>query len=180
MSREEIILRYVRDKDILDIGSTGQTEAYDLFALTRNEAAQIVGIDTTPSSDPAIVCGDMETHSFGKQFDVILAGDVLEHVDNQGLFLQNVHRHLKSEGVFILTTPNAKWFTVALKPNPTHTLWHDRYTLTHLLQRHQFQIDYFQYYYGNKPYYNPLFRLLTLRQAMLVVCRKSPVPETGP
>ena len=78
MIREEIILRYVRGKDILDIGSTGQTEAYNLFALTRNEAAQIVGIDTTPSINPAIVCGNMETHSFGKQFDVILAGDVLD------------------------------------------------------------------------------------------------------
>jgi len=113
----------------------------------------------------------METFSFEKQFDVIIAGDILEHVDNQGLFLDNVHKHLKSDGVFILTTPNAKWLTVMLKTSPYHTLWHDYDTLSLILSRHGFEIEWFRYYCGNKPHYNPIKKLLCLRQGMMAICK---------
>ena len=175
MIREAIILRHVKGKDVLDIGSVGQSQKYAFWGLIRNSAKSLTGIDTTPSSDKHIIQGNMETYAFKKKFDVILAGDVLEHVANQGLFLANVKKHLKKDGKFIITTPNAKWFTVILKPNPTHTLWHDKYTLTRILRMQGFTIDCFQYYYGNKPYYNFIKRILAFRQSMLVICRKSPV-----
>ena len=43
----------------------------------------------------------------GRKFDVIVTGEILEHLPNQGLFLENAERHLKKKGVQILTTPNA-------------------------------------------------------------------------
>lgn len=175
MIREEIILTYIKDKNVLDIGSVGQTDHYNLWQLikTKGQVKSLVGIDVEPSDDEDVVQGNMETYSLNKRFDVIIAGDILEHVDNQGLFLDNIYRHLNDEGTFILTTPNAKWITVILKPNPTHTLWHDKFTLSHILNTHGFWIKHFQYYYGNKPYYNLIKKILAFRQGMLVICKKA-------
>lgn len=142
--------------------------------MTREEiiAKYIQGIDIEPINDPDIVLGNMENYDFGRRFDVIIAGDVLEHVDNQSLFLNNVKKHLKKEGYLILTTPNAKWPTVFLKPNPTHTLWHDKYTLSYLLKRSDFKTVFFSYYPGNKKH-NIFKKVLVLKQGIIVVCQKN-------
>lgn len=155
----------------MDIGSVGQTTEYSLWDELEASAGALAGIDTQPSKNPAIVCGDMETYDFGRKFDVVVAGDVLEHVSNQGLFLDNVRRHLRDGGALVITTPNAKWWTAWLKPNPTHALWHDRYTLQRILEVHGFRIEKIIYYPGNKKFYPLLLRPLISRQALLVVCR---------
>ena len=177
MIREEIILAYTKDKDVLDIGSVGQSNEYNLWKLlkTQGQTKSLWGVDTEPSDDEHIIQGSMETCVLNKTFDVIIAGDVLEHVDNQGLFLDNIHHHLRDDGVLIITTPNAKWITAILKPNPTHTLWHDRYTLLTILSLHGFHIKHFQYYVGNKLHYNIIKRILAFRQGMMVICKKGPV-----
>ena len=172
MIREKIILKYIKNKDVLDIGSVGQTQEYNLWEVMKKEAKYLVGIDIEPSNDKDIVLGNMENYDFCCDFDVIIAGDVLEHTDNQGLFLNNINKHLKENGVLILTTPNAKWLTVLFKPSPTHTLWHDKYTLFYILQKHGFKITHFQYYFGNKKHYNLFKRFLVWRQQMLVICNK--------
>jgi len=190
MIREEIILSYIKDKDVLDIGSVGQdmdffsrelidsakgtSAKFYLWDLMEKNCRSLTGIDINPSGKKNVAHGNMETYSFGRQFDVAVAGDVLEHVDNQGLFLRNIHRHLKDNGFLIITTPNAKWPTVIQKPNPTHTLWHDRFTLGEILKRCGFEIIRLHYYVGNKPHYNLLLRILGRRQVLLVVCRKIP------
>jgi len=53
-------------------------------------------------------CGDFMTTDFFKDvgFDVVVAGEIIEHVFDTDLFLQKVHRLLKSHGTLFLTTPN--------------------------------------------------------------------------
>lgn len=188
MIREKIILQLIKDKEVLDIGSTGQTSAYSLWNILKRAATKsLTGIDLTSADEDAkkyfnvqnpemlsednILKGNMETYSFDKKFDVVIAGDVIEHVENQGLFLNNIRNHLKPEGILILTTPNAKWFTVLSKPNPTHTLWHDKSTLKRILECCGFVIIDFKYYPGNKEKYFLLARPLIIRQNMLVICK---------
>lgn len=43
--------------------------------------------------------------SIGK-FDVIVAGEVIEHLENSGLFLRSARQLLREESRLILTTPN--------------------------------------------------------------------------
>jgi len=187
MIRESIIKEYVFGKIVLDIGSIGQTDSYSLWNLyPQFNVKYITGIDieeitnenkklfniSMPDFSSEIVIGDMETYSFNKEFDVIVAGDVIEHVKNQGLFLNNIKKHLKNDGKLIITTPNAKWPTVFLKPNPTHSLWHDKYTLNRILEVSGFKIIYYKYYFGNKKHYNFLQQLLTIRQSILVIASK--------
>jgi methionine biosynthesis protein MetW len=43
-------------------------------------------------------------------FDAIFAGEVIEHLFDTDHFLDEVHRVLKPEGTFVLTTPNLAWW----------------------------------------------------------------------
>ena len=179
MIREEIILKHAAGKDLLDIGCMGRTNKYKLWPQVKAVARTYTGIDVQIPSSPDVVQGNMETYAFDQDFDVIIAGDVLEHVSNQGLFLDNIRRHLRNNGLLILTTPNAKWPTVFLSPHPDHVLWHDRSTLTGLMGRHGLEVRHFQYYYGNKPHYSFFKRILAKRQGLLMICEKA-LSRTGP
>lgn len=62
------------------------------------------------------------------QFDVVISFQVIEHIKNDRLFLEEIHRVLKPGGKALLTTPNIK---KTLTRNP----WHIReYTATQLTQ----------------------------------------------
>jgi len=41
-----------------------------------------------------------------RQFDVVTALEVIEHIDNPLLALKEIHRVLKKNGTFVMTTPN--------------------------------------------------------------------------
>jgi len=43
---------------------------------------------------------------FKKKFDLIIAFDIYEHLKNDDLFLREASQHLKSDGFFVLKTPN--------------------------------------------------------------------------
>lgn len=190
MYREKVIIELIKDKKVLDIGSIGQSDEYCLWNLLSKHCKSITGIDLPNSvltsknilsvndsglchqNDKRIIYGNMESINLNDKFDVVIAGDVLEHVSNQGLFLDNIHKHLKNFSKLIITTPNAKWPTVFLRPNPTHTLWHDRYTLATLLNRHHFKINKINYYYGNKKHYSCWKIPFIYRQSILIIAEK--------
>ena len=44
--------------------------------------------------------------SFDIKFDVVFAGEIIEHVFDTDKFLQNIHKVLKDDGALVLTTPN--------------------------------------------------------------------------
>ncbi|PIB36782.1 methyltransferase type 11 [Reichenbachiella sp. 5M10] len=59
-------------------------------------------------------------------FDVVISFQVIEHIQNDKLFLEEIHRVLRPGGIAIITTPNIK---MSLSRNP----WHIReYTSTEL------------------------------------------------
>ena len=59
-------------------------------------------------------------------FDFVISFQVIEHIENDNLFVQEIHRVLKPGGKFIVTTPNRK---MSLTRNP----WHVReYTVSEL------------------------------------------------
>ena len=187
MTREDLLKPFIENKNVLDIGSVGQSDEYLFWDFLEKNCNTLTGIDLpaakqtaknlfslndsdlSHSKDTRIVFGNMETHSFNQKFDVIFAGDVIEHVSNQGLFLENIKKHLDLNGKLILTTPNAKWPTVFLKPNPTHVLWHDKFTLEILFRRVGFDITEIKYYFGNKPNYSLLKKLLVWKQSLFIV-----------
>lgn len=62
-------------------------------------------------------------------YDCVVSFQVIEHIKNDDLFVQEIHRVLKPGGIFLATTPNIK---MSLARNP----WHIReYTISSLNDR---------------------------------------------
>jgi 2-polyprenyl-3-methyl-5-hydroxy-6-metoxy-1,4-benzoquinol methylase len=90
--------------------------------------------------------GDAQTYVSPEPYDVVFAGDLIEHLSNPGQFLECSHRNLVSDGRLVLSTPNTCSFaklarvvarrTNETPVNPEHTCYYTPQTLTHLASRH--------------------------------------------
>lgn len=101
-----------KNKDVLDIGCRdgALTKIFvpdnhvtgvdvDSIALMR---ARKFGINTIQMD----VYGNWDELE-NKSFDVVVAGEILEHLFHPEIIIQKVHAHLKSGGLFIGSVPNA-------------------------------------------------------------------------
>jgi 2-polyprenyl-6-hydroxyphenyl methylase/3-demethylubiquinone-9 3-methyltransferase len=58
--------------------------------------------------------GNIFTTRFGRQFDVVLATEIIEHVAHPDQFLMTVAALTKPNGYIIMTTPNGEYFRYRL------------------------------------------------------------------
>jgi SAM-dependent methyltransferase len=65
-----------------------------------------------------------------ESFDIVVSVEVLEHVEQDELFVDQVHRILKPGGTFLMTTPNGDYLK---KPNVGHVRHYTRQQLLNLL-----------------------------------------------
>jgi 2-polyprenyl-3-methyl-5-hydroxy-6-metoxy-1,4-benzoquinol methylase len=83
------------------------------------------------------------------QFDAIVAGEIIEHLSNPGLFMDGAHSLLKPGGILVATVPNA-WSFTRLKQlykglddvqwtHSQHTAWYSKATIAALFKRHHFE-----------------------------------------
>ncbi len=101
------------------------------------------GIEQLKAQGYQAVCADVETMDLGRQFDTIIAGEIIEHLENCGRFLRNLRRHLKPDGVLIISTPNPFYVGQTWKiwrygrpmVHEDHLNWQDPITLDALLRR---------------------------------------------
>jgi SAM-dependent methyltransferase len=115
----------------------------------------VLGVDCLPEAIDQLrqrgfdaVCADVQTMDLGRTFDVIVAGDLIEHLSNPGLFLARVKAHLAAGGVFLVTTPNPVTFLRFLRAlvsgkthaNKQHTCWFSSKVLCHLASRYGFEV----------------------------------------
>ena len=95
-----------KSAEILDIGGT----KYDLEFL--NKAGFNNVLISNNSNKELADCRktrinfDITKKTISKKFDVILFMDVLEHLVEPDLAIKNIKKMLKTNGIFIITTPN--------------------------------------------------------------------------
>src|SRR3989344_9438654 len=54
-----------------------------------------------------VIKGEFPTKKLQKKkFDVIILSQVIEHLTNPKIFLENIYQYLKDDGIFYLATPN--------------------------------------------------------------------------
>lgn len=105
------------------------------------------GIEQLKEQGYNAVCADVEKMDLGRRFDTIIAGEIIEHLENCGLFLRNMRRHLKEDGVLIISTPNPFYMRQSWKiwrygrplVHEDHLNWQDPITLDALLRRTGFE-----------------------------------------
>ena len=193
-----------KDDVVLDIGFWGQgvtmTDSNWPHKLIKDRAKEVYGIDIE-FNEELISAEDKvkykkapaEDFHFDMKFDVIFAGDLIEHLVNPGLFLDNAKSHLKEGGRLILTTPNNySLFNMAGKltreepvVNSDHTFYFNRPTINVVLKKCGWSADEFGFMYTldykikeilKKKFLNVIYWLLskvTLKyyETMIVVAR---------
>lgn len=163
--RFKAVLNRVPDdtEQILDIGCTRhQKESREKGnlhdRLITNTDASVVGIDILENEVRSmqeagydVRLANAETFDFESDFDVIVAGELIEHLDNPGKFLSNASDHLTDTGRLIVTTPNPDAFSYFRKAllnqsnNLTHTCWIDPFNLRQLTSRTELVISEWEY-----------------------------------
>jgi SAM-dependent methyltransferase len=111
--RDDLLARIPQTAEsILDLGC-GEAALGD--ALKKRQQCRVVGIDVDPA---AIVlareridsahCGDVRqvVPALRESFDVIVGGDVIEHLDEPWSFLAELRRLCRADGMLLLSVPN--------------------------------------------------------------------------
>lgn len=149
-----------RDAEVLDLGcvhhSTENIETeYWVHGALKSVARRVVGLDIDRAGVDElhrrgyeVVLGDASDFSLGEQFDVIVAGDIIEHLVNHEGFFRSCRDHLRPGGSLLVSTPNPwYWRNVAksalfseVNTNPQHTCWLCVRTLRQLSARFGFKV----------------------------------------
>jgi SAM-dependent methyltransferase len=90
--------------------------------------------------------------------DVVIAGEVVEHLDAPGPFFRSLLQLVHPDGLLVVTTPNAYRLLNFLAPaggvelvHPDHTAWHSPHTLATLLARSGWEVEDAAYYQNPAP-----------------------------
>ena len=162
--RINLILRLVgRGKAVLDVGC-GNGE---IGRLLLGEGNRLWGIDIAKGAlrranryFPARFC-DLETQAipFRRKFDVVFAGEIIEHVFDTSGVIQKLAAVLKKNGALVITTPNlaslGRRLLLLIGKNPLtetdvdslssagHLRYFVKENLISLLEKNNFQVVYF-------------------------------------
>jgi len=96
-----------------------------------------------------LVTADVERLPFRECFDVVVAGELVEHLYNVGLFLRSAWLALRQGGELLISTPNcwslSRVLYVAVGTrevtHPEHTCYYSCQTLRYVLEQHGFDVE---------------------------------------
>ena len=113
--RLSLLAGLAQGRAVLDLGYAAMPNKYF-------KDVQLVGVDLNQPLEPApqyseqIVGNVMELPKLftGRRFDTVVAGELIEHLENPYQFLRDVHSIVASGGRVLLSTPNPLGFPVFL------------------------------------------------------------------
>lgn len=153
-------VRHCRGKDVLDLGCVQHNpQNYQSRFWMRRALLQVSrtvqgldiygeGVEYLRQRGYKVSLGDAQDFSLGRDFDAIVAGDLIEHLENPGGLLASCREHLRPGGVLLISTPNPWYWRNVVKAglfarvsnNPEHTFWICPVTLQQLAGRHGFDV----------------------------------------
>lgn len=163
VDKESFIMERCAGKNVLDLGCVRHSADFALndpawlHKKIKSVAGRVIGVDylsdevkkLNSSGYEIITANVTKPLPVKEEFDVIVAGDLIEHLTNFEGFFENCRTLLKAGGLLIITTPNPfysdEYDFVTFKKryliNPEHTCWIDPQALSQLAMRFDFEID---------------------------------------
>ena len=160
--RVSYIMQLAANLDVLDVGCTGKKAdggtpdiADTLHQALKPVCKTLVGVDSDEDgirlmADEGfqVIPDDITTMDLERTFDLVIAGEVVEHLPNPGLALKNLGKHLNKSGKLVVTTCNPFYYRQQSKiarkgliqVHPEHTAWYDPLTMGVLLNSSGFQV----------------------------------------
>ena len=165
LNRNEYFSTLSSNLNVLDIGCVNHNlTQYKvgewLHNILKKSAKSLVGIDKETdcidilkNQGYDVYAVDAENFNLNKKFDLIVAGEVMEHLSNPGNFLDCAKAHLYTDGQLVISVPNASslnYFIQNLffeheKDNTDHCLLFSKITITRLLEKHGFNVKSINY-----------------------------------
>ena len=167
IEREQFIKNQLNNKiKVLDIGSMNDNRR--LFLEYRKINKNIIGIDLEGWYDlecfnkevdislfKPIFKADCQNFNLNQKFDLIICGEVIEHLSNFQGFFNSLRKHLTENGRVIITTPNPMSFMrlcqKLIKQEPSndkyHTIMLDSITFSNMCHENGFKVVENYYYY---------------------------------
>lgn len=126
-----------------------------IHADIRRYAKEVTGLDIKMRDVEklnemgySVVCADAQCFDLNTKFDVIFAGELIEHLDNVNDFLKSCRKHMRDDSLLVLTTPNC----FGLRPSfwrlvgrpivlRDHRCWYDADTLANVLEDNGFSVE---------------------------------------
>ncbi|WP_062307761.1 class I SAM-dependent methyltransferase [Polynucleobacter sinensis] len=156
ISRLELVKKFCKGRDVLDVGcvnhdiSNISNDSWQHAAI-KSVASNLLGIDYLESEVAelnklgyrVIAADATKPIEIEERFDVVVVGNLIEHLSSfEGLF-KNIEKLLKPGGCALISTANPfyceQYFYSAFKNdivvNQEHTCWLDPVTLDQLSQR---------------------------------------------
>jgi SAM-dependent methyltransferase len=168
VDRDNWLLQRAANRKVMHVGCTDapltKTKATRKQLLHQKLAAvckELIGVDLDLASldylrkehgITNLYCHNIENlDSFPNQekVDVLMAGEVLEHLNNVGLFFENCRTRLQKDGVVLVTVPNAlsikRMMSSLVKRkehvHADHTSYFSPSTLSCIADRHKFSMS---------------------------------------
>lgn len=175
VDRADELCRLAAGRRVLHVGCADapyQIEQHEQGRLLHGRLARVAATVTGVDLDQAgvdfltrlgfgdLYCASAEDLSVLKhveKFDVVIAGEIVEHLPNPGRSLTEMRCMLRPGGRLVVTVPNALSFKVALRAlagrewvHPDHLYYFSPSTLTRLMERSGLRPVALKYY-GARP-----------------------------
>lgn len=168
MGRMDFVLNRCKGKKVLHLGcidegltaerlNSGELLHFKLI----NVATEVWGVDISKRGIQLLqehgvdnlVLGNIEQIDEieklkGHNFDIILLTEVLEHLNNPGLFLQRIKKLFDSDTTMIITVPNGLRLTGLMRQikgyefvHPDHNYWFSYKTIKTLMEKNGYNVD---------------------------------------
>lgn len=160
--RLEYLCELTRGLEVLDVGvvehriDEAERDGWLHRPLCR-AAKSCLGVDVLPEEVEKlraqgfdVLCHDITRQPLERRFDLIVCGDVIEHLDSPGRLLAAAAEMLKPGGRVVLTCPNPWYLNAVLKnslagapfvDNADHVAWFDPCTMREAGERCGLRLD---------------------------------------
>lgn len=160
MTRIDKVIAATDGPTVLDLGAAQHdaskaSNADWLHGHLVDEFDRVIGVDYLSGAVAELnkqgyefVQADVTQMNLSIEADTIVAGELIEHIDNVGLLLECCREHLKPDGKLVLTTPNPwglpilrRLLSGRLNINDEHVAWYGPTVLEQLCARYGFTVE---------------------------------------